>query len=292
MQAVLMVGGGQYITCLAEGYFRLGSKPTGVLLVDAIQSTAVYGTYGSSAGIIVYQMAIAAGVAAAKVDAVSFNNAAVNTSSIVGIYVKDNDTTFAKAMDAISASVGMFYVFNPAGVLFAGFLTAPAGLPDFSLATFDIQDNIERSPAKDNGLPIYQVRFGYRKNYNTQSSVAASVSTTTANALAQDYLYIYRQDVTVKTQFLLADIMTVESLIRDASQAAAQADRLLALYKVRRDIFTLTVAMDSLPAAPPQLASQVMLTYNRMGLGAGRLFKLLGIGYDFVARTATLTLWG
>jgi hypothetical protein len=100
------------------------------------------------------------------------------------------------------------------------------------------------------------------------------------------------ENAAVKTQFLLAAEESVDTLLTNASDAANEASRRLALHGVRRDFFDVVVASETLAGITLNLTDVVQLTNPRFGLASGRLFLLLGVRLNLARNRATLTLWG
>lgn len=289
MQAVASLGmmGGSYITCLAEGYFRLSSAPAGKITVDVVQGAA---PANRTASAILKTLALLAGVPSSAIDNTSFAAVDMANPASVGIAIT-GDATFTNAMDQIAGSIGMFYVYSPSGVLGVGILTVASTSANFIFARYDIK-SIERRSAKDNNLPVKTAKVNYNLNYSpANNDLAGSVGVAQSAILSQQYLIEQASDLSITTQFQTADIIEVNTLLTTKADAANEAARLLSLYKVRRDIFEFVVPIDALPSQPLYLMASVALTLNRFAL-VGRFFRLLGVAYDIGAKAVTLTVWG
>lgn len=278
-----------YVTCLAEGYFRLGSTPAGQITADVSQGA---GAANRTVGQIIKQLALNAGLSAGEIssaDVIELDAAAPQT---VGIWLSD-ESSFAQAMDAVVASVGAYYGFDGAGVLRLGRVTAPSGLPVFTLYISNTLEGFERRPPRDNGVPIWRVVLGHTKIWTTQpSDLAGAVSTATRAYLAEPVRKAKAEDASIKTQWMLAGTVEEETLLTVAAEAATEATRRLNLYKVRRDIFDTPISLDLLSANNLKLGDVISLQLNRFGLDAGKSFRIIGIRLALAAGTANLTLWG
>ncbi len=285
--AGMMLSGGSFYTCLNEGLFRLGAAPTGKVTCNVIQGAS----NARNVPAILRAMALAAGLNPAHIDETTFAAAVTANPAIVGIYA-DDDITVTDAMDQVANSIGAFYGFTPAGLLTTAMLTVPNGTPQAYFADYDIL-SIERRSAKDNGIPAYSVVIEYLKNYAPFSNdVAGAAGIVESANLSKSYRNETARDTTVQAQFLMAEEITKQTLLMAGADAASEAARLLAIYKVRRDIIEIAVNFQSLPATPLSLMSVVSLTFGRFGLSAGRLFRVLGLEYDLKSRQAVITLWG
>lgn len=281
---------GTYDTCIAEGYLRLGSSPAGEVTVDVTQGAAAS---NRTVAQIIKQLALDAGVASG--DIVSADVTALDTanSSVVGIWLDDSSITFSSAMDAIASSVGAWYGFDSVGDLRMGRLTAPSGTPAATLYDYDIYDNIERRSAKDSGVPIWTLSMSHTKIWTTQNSgIASSVTAARRAYLSEEYRKSVSSDASVKTQWLLAGTMEVEGLLTSSSDADTEAARQLTLFKVRRDIFDVTVDLSVVTSYSLEMMDVVEVVLSRFGMSAGKSFRIIGMAYDLEKNCVTLSLWG
>jgi hypothetical protein len=96
---------------------------------------------------------------------------------------------------------------------------------------------------------------------------------------------------------LLAPEMLRDTCLQQPGDMATEASRILALHKVRRD-FTQAAVWLTQARAAIDLGTEVRLVTNRLGYGAGRTFRVVGIDLDGVQTAAgtrsqlTLDLWG
>lgn len=275
---------------VAGGYFRLGSSPAGQITVDVTQGA---NAAARTVAQILKQLALDAGLTAGEISASDVTALDTANSAEVGIWISDESTTFQSAMDQIAVSIGAWYGFDAAGVLRMGVLTAPAGVPVVTLYDYDIQDGIERRPARDNGIPVYRVTVNHSKIWTVQpSDLAGAVTAATRAYLAVERRSEKAEDVPIKTQWLQAAEMSVDGLLTSAANAATEAARLLALHKVRRDIFDVPVSLSILTDNDLKLMDVVALQIGRFGCDAGKSFRLLGIRIELAKNQAILTLWG
>lgn len=280
--------GGTYLSCLAEGYVRLGGAPAGVVTVDATEGE---NPAARTAAQMLRSLALTAGVegAAISLDDLAALDAA--NPAELGLWLS-GDTTFTAAMDQIAGSVGAWYGFDPAGLLRMGRLAAPGGLPVLSLTAQDILE-VERRPARDGDAPAWSYTVRHSKLWSVQSSdLAAGVAPARRAFLASEYRAEKAEDASVKLQRLLAAEETADTLLTTATDAAAEAARRLALFKTRRDFFDVVVPASLLATPGLRIGAMVRLTNARFGLNEGKTFALLGVKPELARNRATLTLWG
>lgn len=289
------VSAGTYATCFAEGLFRLNATPAGAITADVTQGAAAA---NRTAAQIIKALAVSAGVdpttgiSAADVTALDAAQPAV-----CGIYI-DDDTTVRDAISKIAQSIGAFVVFDPAGVLRVGRLTSPSGTPVLSL-TESQGITINRLAQRDGDVPVWQITLNHTFNYTVQTGdIAGAVTADRRNFVGAQVRVATASDATVKLQYLLASAISIDSLLDDVTNAAGgvadlEVQRLLALYKIRRDMFEVTVHLDILSSSGiPRLMSLIQVQSSRLNLNAGKLFWLLGFRLDLKKSQAVLTVWG
>lgn len=280
------VTAGTYHSCTAEGYFRLGSTPSGLVTADATQGSG--GT--NTAAQILRSLALAAGVPSGSISTADVMALDTDNSAVLGIWLS-GDETFARAMDLIAGSVGAYYGFDPTGVLRMARLTAPSGTPVYTLQEYETIEPFERRPARDGDIPAWSFTVRHSKLWAVQASdIAAAVSAARRAFLTQEYRDELASDASVQTQYLLATQEVQETLLTSSADATAEATRLLNLHKVRRDFFDLDAPASVL--ASMSIMSTVALQNSRFGMSAGRSFRLLGARLNLARDRVTLTVWG
>lgn len=280
---------GQYRAWPAGGYIRLGSTPAGLLTADLTQGAAAA---NRTAAQILNQLAIDAGLTAAEVSNADVAALDASNSAVVGIWLEGEVTT-REAMDKIAASVGAFYGFDGTGVLRMGRLLAPAGAPVATIDVFNYKRAIARRAPRDAGIPIWRLKVSHSKIGVTQPTDLAGAVTADRRAfLATEYRSETASDATVKTQWLLAGEVEVQTLLTASADASTEAARLLALYKVRRDIFDVPVPLEFITQNNLNMLDLVSLVCPRFGMSAGRLFRIIGKRVELGKNQAILTLWG
>ena len=283
------VTAGTYQTCFAEGYFRLGTNPAGLITCDVDQGATAA---DRTAAKIIEAIALQVGLTAGEISSSDITALDTANSSVVGIWI-DTDLSAIEALDQVSASVGAWYGFDTYGVLRMQQTVTPAS-PTVTLDTTEIVD-IEKVQAKDStgGLPFYRVNLKFEKNYSTQSEDLAGAVTAARRAfLNLEYRTDVSEDTAILTKHLLAPELTVETLLTTSANAATESARLLALHKVERDVYQVDVSLNSSLANSLDLGVVVSLVYNRFNLGSGKDFMIIGIDADFSKSVLKLTLWG
>lgn len=280
---------GQYGTCIAEGYFRLGSNPTYEITCDATQGAT---SANRTTAQIIKALAIKGGISSGDIVAADVTALDTANSCIIGAWINGLDSTIS-IIDQVAHSIGAYYGFDAIGQFRMGQFLAPTGTADFVINDSNIL-SIEhnRTSDTDRGIPAWRMVLRYKKNYTVQTvDLDNSITIDRLNALSQDYLVQTAEDSSIKTKYLLASELQRDSLIISQTQAATEATRLLNLYKVARDLYQVRVALD-LTETLPDLNGVAQITLNRFGLDSGKLFRIIGIESDYASNRATLTLWG
>lgn len=283
-------GASTFDTCLAEGYFRLGTSPVGEITADVTQGAAAS---NRTVAQIIKQLSTDAGVSGSEISSSDVTALDALNSDVVGIWIDDASTTFSSAMDSIAASIGAWYGFDSTGVLRMGQLTAPSGTPVATLYDYDVYESIERRAAKDTGVPIWSAKVNHSRIWTVQpSGIATSVTAARRAYLAEEYRSEIATDAAIKTQWLQATALEVDGLLTSAANAATEAARQLAMFKVRRDIYDVQITLSTFTAYSLKLMDVVEIEINRFGMSSGKSFRLIGIAYNLETSTVSLSLWG
>lgn len=278
---------GSFRTWPAGGCFRLGSSPYGALSV-CVAERWLY-TDNTAAG-LTQRILTELGYTASDWVAADFTALNQANAGSLGVIVGDSETT-ASLIDRITQSVGAWWGFDRLNRFRVARLDAPSGSPAATFTDSDILD-LERQPES---MPAnWRTTIKADTNYSVQdkSSLAGVVTLDRAAWFEQATRDQQAESAAVKTARLLAEEVTAETLINGISIAAAEAARRLALYSVRRDLVTLTVADPLSRYSAIDIGSVVNLTTTKLGYGSGKLFTVIGLGVDYQRNTLDLTLWG
>lgn len=276
---------GVYHTCFAEGLFKLSAPPNGMLTANVVEgATAAARTTAQ----IVKRLMAVAGVGA--FDAASVTQLDVDNSAEVGICIKDNKTVRAAASEILQ-SIGAYAVFDATGVVRMGRLQMPSGDPLGTVTRSQVL-NIERVVPRDGDQPVWRVTTQYAKLYTVQTSdLAGSVNSARKAYLSQERRNAEpASDVSVKTQFLLAEDYVMPTLLVYEADARTEAVRQLTLYKQRRNMYQITIPLEAFGNIA--LGREVLIKYPRFGLNTGELFVVLGIKLELGRNRVILTVWG
>jgi len=300
---------GHYVTCVALGLFRLGTSAAGAVTADVVEgATPALRTAGQIARrMLTWFQSMYPGtttiLSASDVTALDTLN-----SAECGIMVADTETALS-AVTRVLNSVGAWMLpqSENSTMFDCGRLDLPTGQ---AVASYDFDDNIGGTPERiesgddSKGVPAWKVIVKYDQLGLVQRGGDLFGAVTENDPLrvaylAQEWRQASAEDEDVLDQWPQAPTITVETRLLTQAAAAAEAARLLAIYKRPRDIWRIKVPMSDDPADDPGIGEVVELTSRsgRMMLGTeagfGKLFRALGRIDDFDdVAILTLTLWG
>lgn len=214
----------------------------------------------------------------------------------LGLFIAE-EMTIRQAFDAICASIGAFWCFTRDGRLSVRRLDAPSGDP-VAIFTRDQAMNPRKLTANDmgGGLPSYRVVLGWRRNWTVQAGdqLAGSVPAERRAFLGQEYRTIAAAEPAVRDKHPLSEEIRRMTLLESEADAAAEADRLRALFSVRRDLIEFDLAPeDYFAAGAPWLGDEIAYRDHRfLDYAEGRPLILLGVTEEYAAGRVTLQAWG
>lgn len=141
------------------------------------------------------------------------------------------------------------------------------------------------------GLPTWRVVNRYDRNYFPQQDLAGSLDAEERADHGLEWRTEPDEDSSVKTTWLLAQEITVDTLYTEEADAAAEASRVLALRDQRRDRYEFTVPLDE-NTAELDLGDVVTVEHARFGLSAGKKFVITTIEMNAAEGTMYLNVWG
>lgn len=275
----------------AGAFIRLGSAPVGTVTVDATQGAAAA---NRTVGQLFNAILLKAGVPSTNIVAADITalDAAVNYQ--VGVYAGyDQDRSAISMLDELCASVGAWYGADANGMFRIGRIVLPTGTEVGTVTKTDII-KIERIASRDPGVgvPSWKVKVAYEKINSVQVDLGASVPESRKQFTASEYRRAQATDATVKTANLLSPELEFKTVLVNKGDAGSEAERLLAIYKQRRDVYQVTVRVDAALASVLDLGKVVKLEINRFGMSAGKKLLIIGITTNMRGYLYELTLWG
>ena len=292
--AALLAAGiapGDYSTCLAEGYVRLGAPSLGLITAD-LRGDATGSGYVATAPAIARRLATRRGARPLfdpdQIDSAAFAALEVAAPQTIGLWTGMESPTVAELVTAVMDSIGGWVSFTRDAKLTGAVLTEP-GAP---VATHTAATTADGLRDIDLPEPAWRVVLGYRRNWSPQPADGLAGSLT--DAQRQEYAAAERTTAAAtstgtRSLYRAARDLRLSTLLDDASAAEAETQRRLALYRTPREIQRREVAR---PLFQFKLGETHRLVENRFGLDGGKDFVVVGLAEDARRRVTTLTLWG
>ena len=289
---------GQYDTCIALSIIKLGGLPE----FDVTMDVSEHATNNRVAGII-ERMLLDAGIASGDLLSSSFTAFDADAPYQVGIYLNEERDTF-EAINDIVNSAGGFLAAGPDGKYEIGQFKEPSATADVTFRESGITTKlaiddadilaIQRVPPSDGGrgVPAQRVNLGYARNFTVQNSLANSVPAEAAVYYKAQQLQKVAEDTGVLLKYPLAPQLDFETLLTEAAEAQAEADRRLGLYGVPRAMYTITAQLTPAFAQTIRNGATVEIFSHRFGLSAGKRFVVTRVELNARIGRANVTVWG
>lgn len=273
------VPAGHYATY--EGYFKLGTTPSGTITCDVDSSVFlagdVFNLLASEAGFVFNQS----------------DRTTINLLGEIGIFLPDSRST-SSMFDQIASSVGGYWYFESNNVRLKQLVTPSDPVnPDLFFYDYQIID-ISRTKTGQgkNNLPVNAVSIKADKIETVQNDLAGSVDDAYRARVSQAFREEEVVNPSVKIRHPLSDKLEIESCFRNLSSALVQANRLQTLLGVRRDSVSLKLRLDSEIIPSIQIGTNINLTSYKLGYSLGKNFTVLGYTLDAKLSRVTLELFG
>lgn len=283
------IPGGEYRSALNLGIVRVRSTSS-MITCDATEGATAADRYP---GAVAQRILLAAGIDGADITSAGFDALDAAAAYEVGIYV-DSDLAALTVLREVVQSAGGWVSPNGAGVFEAGQLAAPAS-PTATIGAngyFDDDINLALNP-DTTGIPAWRVIVRYARNYQVQAGagVYPCVSESRKDFLRAEWRQAIAEDTDVLAAYPLAPELTFDTLLTDADDAAAEAARRHALYKVNRDLIgPVPVLLDDEADYPA--GGIVSVVHPRLGLASGKPMVIAGRRLRLADEMCDLTLWG
>ena len=299
------ISAGGYATCLTLGLIRTGSPVDGQLTVDAVEgATLADRSAARVARRMLDRLGLAAGIdyVAADFDALHALNPAE-----VGYWSGIGEADALGAISSVLDSIGGYLVPDRTGAFRTGRLELPSNPTGDALDETIILDEgsgVDRTGTNDegSGKPARKItlRWGYNNYvmrrdelYRPTSGGEAPVSDTEAAYRAfvtEEWRQVTVESAAVAAISPDAPELTFDTLLVAEADAVAEANRKLAIYSARRDLFSVPVMTAEIGAT--DITSVKTMQMPRFGLDEGRPFRVIGETANYEDGQTTLVLWG
>jgi hypothetical protein len=271
-------------------YFRLGSSPAKVITCDV---DAAGGTAAFTCAQVLRAIALDAGFAAGEISASDVTALDAASAAVCGVYM-DGTQSALDLMNFVAGSIGACFWVDALGVLRMFRIVAPSGLPVTTLTKVEL-GQVDSIATRDQGrgVPAWRVEVNYQRYFRVQSTTETIGAAESIRAdLMQEYRRVSSEDATVKTRHTNSPTLQFITALDSQSDAQAEADRRLTLYKANRIMLKCDCRLQSAVLAACVPGAIVSLLLPRFGCDAGKLFMVLGAVVDLRQNRAELTLWG
>lgn len=295
---------GQYATCLNLGIIKLGGPADKEVTADVVEGSS---SAQRTAGQIAARMLawLQAGYPDTIVEFATGTVAALDAlnNAEQGVYVESEETAL-NAIGRLLNSIGAWILptFSHASQFELGRLEAPSGQ---TVASFDLDDNIGGTPDllsggdDGRGIPAWKVIIKYDQLgvRQTGDQLLGAVTAERRAYLGNEWRQEVASDPAVLEQYSNATVITIETTLVRAADAAAEASRLLTLHSVRNEIVRMKLDYDDAKSCEIGAVTELRSRQGRLGLGArigeGRLYRTIGRRDNFDAGPSIeLELWG
>lgn len=197
----------------------------------------------------------------------------------VGIHISDRSNVL-QCCQELAASVGAQVAMSRTGLLRLLKIDLPSsGTPTYVTESDYEADSLSISQRSE---VIAGVRLGYCKNWTVQTTINSGIPSEHKDLYAQEYLTVTARDSTVASNYkLYADEPQIDTLLLKKTDAQAEADRRLSLWKTQRTVYRFTGYAHLLTL---ELGQALNLTSPRFGLSSGKTGVIVGLQSDWISR--------
>ncbi|HXU04986.1 MAG TPA: hypothetical protein VN903_28695 [Polyangia bacterium] len=290
----------KYLADAGGSYFRLGSKPDGLVTCDATQGANAAARTAAQiwSNMLLRNPTLGTGDRSAT-DLTTLDGL---NSAVCGDWQGTDETTIGAKADLPAQTVGAGWWNDATGVFRIARLTAPSGTAALTLTQNEIAVPLQRVTPNDpgNGVPNYKITVRYGRYYATLTTdLAGGVDDASRAQFAQEWRDKTESDSGTLTNHPLSQPIVIESLFSSSTDADTEATRVLALRIVKRDMYDVIVQMNSETMAI-DIGSVIALSSPRFGLSVigddsytyAGLFRVLDVAPDAANRQIRYTVWG
>lgn len=294
---------GNYDTSVLNTLTRLGgneANANGAVTADIVESTYENENQLQS---IIKRILMDAGVDSADIDIDLDTTSPSYAPWNAGIVIKDQ--TYKQALDELTGGAGVWYAPNRLGVYqirtFQPPQTPVAGFKRFNrgnvakITDYQILE-LDKIVSSDEGrgVPAWKITVNYKKMWTVQSEDSLALALTDAEKAlySREYRHTVKENTAILDQFPEAVELEFNTLLTEKRDAEDLADRLMTLYGVKREMFSLVANYDVTVNEAIDLGDTVTVTHPRYGLENGKDFVITGIRYNAKKYEIELELWG
>lgn len=299
---------GRCATCLALGLVRLGGLPGKGVTADVVEGAIAADRTAAQIALRIFDLY---GIDVADIDSDSFDDLDDFNDAEVQIFV-DADESCLSVLNKVVGSIGGAICHNNAGLFQVKHGAAPTGTAEQMFTLRDVLTEgqtfgLASGPTNEgDGVPVWSVTVNWGRIWQVQGvgdlgGDPASLTDPVGGLARREFLgkairTAVAQDAGVKTAHPRAGEIIVDTLLTSQAAAEAEAARLLALYKVRRDRPVVPLPFED--AKDIEIGDVVDLDARdinrrpRFGWGVAKSFRVVGRKDDFTKRVIALDFFG
>ncbi|UPJ55397.1 hypothetical protein [Bradyrhizobium sp. 192] len=276
--AAASVTAGQFKTCLAAGLFKLGFSASGTVTAD-VKGDATDGYLVRTADIVRWALRHRTVLSDADdLDVASFDQVNTDQPAPIDYFLgPDENLTVAAFIQAIMAGIGGWGGHRLDGIFEVQIFAAPTGEPVASFTRDDMIVDISREPLPDAYRPPrWRWRVPYQRCWTVQTDLAEGVTAAHKAFVAEPYRLAEATSSTIQLDHPFAqDRDPVQAYFSEASDAAAEAARLINLFKTTRAIYRMSLPRRALRR---EMGNVIRVTHPRFDLRSGRPMRIVEWG--------------
>jgi hypothetical protein len=272
-----------------QGYYRLGSQPTGTITVDSQDAAGVLA--GDAFKAICDERSVAVNAASVTL---------LNAIGEVGLLV-ENTTSTTELLSKLISGLGAYWYFIGSTIFVAKY--ALATVSTFELNAWQIV-KLERKATGlgDAGLPYSSVEMQCDEIATVQNDLAGSVPADRVARMSQQWRKAEAASSTTKTRHPLSKTLKIDSCLRSVSAAQAVCNSIRDLVAAGVDVVTIEAAFSTLPPLVigagftliprGQINPKTGLMQRELGYDNGKLLTIIGYEVDQKNNSATIEAIG
>lgn len=250
-----------HVDNLSTGSFVLSNALVGTLTVDIEESH-------NTPQLIAEWVAAQYGITVSDIDLPAYT---------VGLYYS-GQVSGSQILEELCEGLGAYWYLNALGELIVRQHTAP-GAAEITLVNDEIvQDQISLAGTEQ---PWSSLTLRWRRNYSTLSTVAAALPASQSARLSREWNESIASQST--TGYPLAEKITRNSCIQNATDAATERDRLLNLHSIRRDLYRIEAFLP-----PVTVGISIAVDHPRL---QGRTGRLIAVSRSPTRSVTDLEVW-
>lgn len=270
--AAASVSAGHYATSLANGLFKLGVAATDQVTSD-VKGDKTDGYIVTTADIVRWALKHRTDlVDPDDLDVVSFDQVNTTQPAPIDYFIgSDDSVTVAAFIQNIMGGIGGWGGHRLDGLFEVRIFQAPTANPLQSFSRNDmLGGDIQRKPLPDAYTPPrYRWQVPYQRCWTVQTSgLAGSITPSRTAFVAESYRLATATSATIQTDHPFAqDPGPIQSYFSVQTDAQAEANRLINLFKTTRAIYSMTLPRRALRR---DMGDEIMVTHPRFDLSQGR----------------------